>query len=610
MRTRRLIPWIVYVVCALAVLEGLGYAAWKALDLQRQGRRDEAARLALWRMDSALTAVLAAESARPYFHYRAFHPAERAYSAMLGPVQPGEVLVPSPLLTEVPPFVKLHFEVDAGGALSSPQAPDGNLRDLAEAEYVASDDVIAAEALRLHLAELLRMPAHSLHRAVDAEAERAPPPEFDRRLDAPERASDADLIARQETAAAAQLGGQRSLAEFSAAEPGEADERADADLRLQSRSRPAPPRVADREQPRVSLGAFSASWLRGDELVLVREVSVGERTLRQGVWLDWPSLRDWLAGQVAGLAPGLTIEPARDATSIDSAGRGLAVIPATLRLPERGSAWRELGTPLGIVLAMTWTAALLAVLAIGVVLRLSTSLAERRGRFVSAVTHELRTPMTTVRLYADLLASDAALDDRRREGFVATLRDESGRLARIIENVLVYARLGRRGHSGNGSRCTVGVLLDRVAAEQRPGVERTGRSLVVRSPVEVRDVVVDADAEAAGRILGNLIENACKYALPAESPTIELVAHADGDRVRISVRDHGPGVPSHERRRIFEPFHRAARDEYTEHGLGLGLALARGLARQMGGTIALDDPDGYEGAGARFTLTLRLATRS
>ena len=113
MRTKRVIPWIIYVVCALAVLEGLGYAGYKALDLQRQRREDEAARLALWRMDSALTAVLAAESARPYFHYRPFHPAERAYSAMLGPVEPGEVLVPSPLLTRVPPFVRLHFEIDA-----------------------------------------------------------------------------------------------------------------------------------------------------------------------------------------------------------------------------------------------------------------------------------------------------------------------------------------------------------------------------------------------------------------------------------------------------------------------------------------------------------------
>ena len=155
MRTRRVLPWVLYFVCAIAVLEGLGYAAYKALDLQRQRRDDQTIQRALSRMDTALSAVLAAESARPYFHYRAFHPAERAYSAMLGPIEPGEVLVPSPLLTEVPPFVRLHFEVDATGAVTSPQAPDGNLRDLAEAEYVAADDVIAAEALRLMLAQLI-----------------------------------------------------------------------------------------------------------------------------------------------------------------------------------------------------------------------------------------------------------------------------------------------------------------------------------------------------------------------------------------------------------------------------------------------------------------------
>jgi signal transduction histidine kinase len=595
LRTRRIIPWIVYAVCALAVLEGLGYAGYKALDLQRQRREDEAARLALWRMDSALTAVLAAESARPYFHYRPFHAAERAYNAMLGPVEPGEVLVPSPLLTRLPPFVRLHFEVDPEGRVTSPQAPDGNLRDLAESEYVAAEDVIAAEALRLMLSEML-----GDRQRVTLGAPVSP-------------AADADRLARQEAAAAAQLG--RSPSQTEALSDAAADARDTAGLRAPSevsesmiesntrippaRSRRAPETQSVREQPEVALGPLSASWLGGEELVLMRDVRVGATTLRQGVWLDWPGLHAWLLAQVADVTPGARLQPGVEQ------GRSLAVIPAVLKAPASGSVLDEVASPLGVVLLLTWTAALLAIIAIGVVLRLATSLAERRGRFVSAVTHELRTPMTSVRLYADLLASDAASDGDRRTRFVGTLREEAARLARIIENVLDYARLGRvNGQpTGHSSRPTIGFVLEQAAMEQAPALQRAGMALRCAVSPEVAEARLDADADATVRILGNLIENACKYAHQAERAEVEVAVRVDGGLAHFTVRDWGPGVPRRDQRRIFEPFHRAARDELRENGLGLGLALGRGLARQMGGALVLADVD----RGACFVLTLPLA---
>lgn len=599
MRTKRIIPWIIYVVCALAVLEGLGYAGYKALDLQRQRRQDEAARLALWRIDSALTAVLAAESARPYFHYRAFHPAERAYSAMLGPVEPGEVLVPSPLLTRVPPFVRLHFEVGPDGQVTSPQAPDGNLRDLAESEYVAADDVIAAEALRLMLAELLpRQPQDRVTLEMTSQD-----------------AVDEDQLARQETAAAAQL------AEAPArAEQGRADirsqlqsETADGSPVVQepavelepqrnaavpaSRERRTPETRTVIEQPEVTLGPLSATWLAGEELVLVRDVVVGETTLRQGVWLDWPSLRAWLLAQVEGVTPGAKLRPG------SSASRSLAVIPAAIEVPASGSVLSELASPLGIVLLLTWAAALLAVVAIGVVLRLATSLAERRGRFVSAVTHELRTPMTSVRLYADLLASDAAADESCRARFITTLKDESARLARIIENVLAYARLGRPNGDATADQITIEALIDQAVHEQAASLQQAELEVNLDIDESAASASIDADGDVAIRILANLVENACKYAQPNEQPELCIHARQRDGMVAITVRDWGPGVPDRERRRIFDAFHRAQRDELRENGLGLGLALGRGLAKQLGGSLELDEID----VGASFTLRLPLA---
>lgn len=599
MRTKRVIPWIIYVVCALAVLEGLGYAGYNALDLQRQQRQDEAARLALWRIDSALTAVLAAESARPYFHYRAFHPAERAYSAMLGPVEPGEVLVPSPLLTRVPPFVRLHFEVGPDGQVTSPQAPDGNLRDLAESEYVAADDVIAAEALRLMLEELL--PNQPQERVTLGMT--------------PQDIIDEDQLARQETAAAAQLAESPARTEQARADMWSQLQSESADgspvqqepaVELEnqrntpvpaSRARRAPATKTVIDQPEVTLGPLSAMWLAGEELVLMRDVIVGETTLRQGVWLDWPSLRGWLIAQVEGVTPGAELRPG------SSASRSLAVIPAAIEVPEHGNVLGELASPLGIVLLLTWAAALLAVVAIGIVLRLATSLAERRGRFVSAVTHELRTPMTSVRLYADLLASDAASDESRRTKFVTTLREESARLARIIENVLAYARLGRPNGDGEADQITIGALIDRALHEQAASLQQA--ALDVQRDIDDSTVGarIDADGDAAIRILGNLVENACKYAHPNERAELCISARQADGMAAITVRDWGPGVPDRERRRIFEPFHRAQRDELRENGLGLGLALGRGLAKQLGGSLELDETN----IGASFTLRLPIA---
>lgn len=593
-------------VCAAAVLEGLGYAGYKALDLQRQRREDEAARLALWRMDSALMAVLAAESARPYFHYRPFHAAERAYSAMLGPVEPGEVLVPSPLLTRVPPFVRLHFEIGPDGRVTSPQAPDGNLRDLAESEYVAADDVIAAEALRLMLAQLLETGT--------------PDPVIGRELVG--ATVDADRLARQETAAAAQLAESPRAFEAgveleSSDSPGDASLGLLAEQSKQSepmqqpateranrvpaaRSRQAPDNRRAFEQPDVVLGPLSASWLSGEELVLMRDVRVGGTPLRQGVWLDWPSLQQWLSSQVSDLVPGARLRPGA------MEARSLAVIPAVIEVPEAGTIRAELASPLGVVLVLTWGAALLAVIAIGVVLRLATGLAERRGRFVSAVTHELRTPMTSVRLYADLLATDAARDGERRDRFIGTLREESARLARIIENVLAYARLGRTTDNGHADtrRPIVGELVEQAVDEQALALANAGLSVCNRVGEGVASRTLDVDGDAAVRILGNLIENACKYAHSAERAEVEISVRCDGGMARFTVRDWGPGVLRRDQRRIFDAFHRSQRDELRESGLGLGLALGRGLARQMGGILVLDEVK----HGACFTLSLPLAS--
>jgi signal transduction histidine kinase len=265
-------------------------------------------------------------------------------------------------------------------------------------------------------------------------------------------------------------------------------------------------------------------------------------------------------------------------------------------LPARASL-----TPTHLTLGVTWLAVLGAVVAIGVVLRASMELSDRRGRFVSAVTHELRTPLTTFCLYTEMLADNMVRDEPRRTEYLSTLKGESRRLAGIVENVLDYARLGERAKAAPPAPVPLADLL----ADVRPALEaharRCGMDLAAdTAPAD--GALVAADPRTVERILLNLVDNACKYASDSADRRLHLTARSGGDGVEISLRDHGPGVPRGEQARIFEPFHRARRDaQGPKAGLGLGLALARGLARELGGDLRLATPPGD---GAEFRLTL------
>ncbi|MCZ6682471.1 MAG: sensor histidine kinase, partial [Planctomycetota bacterium] len=124
------------------VLAAMGWISLTVLRLDRaevkasrQAVAEESIRLALWRMDSALGPLIAQESQRPYFNYRAFYSAERAYTRMFNEIQPEEVLLPSPLLTFASPSILLHFQIGPDGRITSPQAATGAMRRLAETAY-------------------------------------------------------------------------------------------------------------------------------------------------------------------------------------------------------------------------------------------------------------------------------------------------------------------------------------------------------------------------------------------------------------------------------------------------------------------------------------------
>ena len=350
------------------------------------------------------------------------------------------------------------------------------------------------------------------------------------------------------------------------------------------------------------LAALSAVWA-GDALLLARRVQPAtEATAVEGAVLDWPRLQADLVATIADLLPGATLEPANDTTPTTDQ-RLLAAIPARLVPgpvpPPVVAGW----SPLRGTLAVAWAAMAVAAAAVGALLASVLALSERRAAFVSSVTHELRTPLTTFRLYSGLL-EEGMVAAAEVPTYHATLRREADRLTHLVENVLAYARLERGRHAARLAPVSVGDLLAHVTPRPAERATQAGFDWQIEADDATRRLTVTTDPAAVEQVLFNLVDNACKYARAAEPALIAVTATPRGRSLAIAVRDHGPGVTAREAARLFEPFRKSARDAAEgAAGVGLGLALSRRLARQMGGDLASEPPtDG----GSRFVLTLPL----
>jgi signal transduction histidine kinase len=259
---------------------------------------------------------------------------------------------------------------------------------------------------------------------------------------------------------------------------------------------------------------------------------------------------------------------------------------------------------LALILAL---AACAAVLAGAVAVLLIGSLRQRRRRadFVSAIAQEMRTPLTTFRLYTDILA-EGMVAPAEQHDYLDTLRAEADRLEHLVENVLAYSRLERRPEPRLEPvplADLLGELWDRLGGH----AVRAGMALAVDLPFpELAEERVLVDRNAVERILLNLMDNACKYATGGTDARLEVRALRRGRHLVLRFQDNGPGIASGERRRLFRPFHKsAARAAGGVPGVGLGLPLSRRLARSMGGDLRLVD-SGPRG-GAAFELSLRRA---
>jgi signal transduction histidine kinase len=260
-------------------------------------------------------------------------------------------------------------------------------------------------------------------------------------------------------------------------------------------------------------------------------------------------------------------------------------------------AWTPLRTGLGVA----WGASLLGLTAAALGAWSLLVLSERRIRVVSAVTHELRTPLTTLRLYLDMLAGGLVAPAQQEE-YVRTLHGETDRLNRLVSNVLDFSRLeNQRPRLGRTTMPTAD-LLEQVRSDWHCRCQNAEKELVVENETGA-DSTVTTDVQLVQQVLGNLVDNACKYSQSAEDRRIFLRAKKDCQgRLVFAVEDRGPGVAASERRSIFRAFRRGQTVDATTGGVGLGLALAQRWARLLGGRLLLEKR--AKGTGACFRLEM------
>jgi signal transduction histidine kinase len=609
--------WIGFVFCLAVVLAAMGWISLAALRLDRaaaEARRQEAEahrqtaweeniRLALWRMDWTLAPFVAQESARPYFVYSPFLPVNRAYSNMFNERSQGERLIPSPLLREVSPNILVHFQFEPDGRLTSPQLPIGANLDLAVPKHTSAAAVGKTEAQLARVAALV-----DRQRLLSMLPQRTPEPIA--MVVSPLAQSAEQRWAQQQQRQLDLDNFGRGAVEFNARSQAV---QTNTSVMVQNQAANS---LNDLSLPPTDVAGvlMTPLWIDG-ELILARRVSAGGREYLQGCLLDWPAIKTSLLETVDDLLPDADLEPVRKVPAQGEA-RMLAALPVRLipgemiaGPPLEGIRGEGFLSPILLSLGAAWSCVLLAACAVAALLLGVVRLSERRAAFVTAVTHELRTPLTTFQMYAEMLAEGMVPDAAQQKDYLNTLRAESVRLTHLVENVLCYARLERgrtqRVPDGRLEQLTLAQLVGQIKDRLAGRAEHAGMQLVVETEDGAGEAHVRTNVSAAEQILFNLVDNACKYAAAADDKRIQLSLQADTGTARLQLRDHGPGVSPAARRRMFRPFSKSAHEAaHTAPGVGLGLALSRRLARDMGGELRLDE---NVTDGACFVLTLPTA---
>lgn len=604
-------PWIIWSLsglCALLVFGAMAMITRHTLSLEKDRAHAEAkaefegwVRLALWRMDSAASGILAEENNRPAWQFK--------------DVDLNRPQKSNPLNRYVPEKVKHYFEVQKGVVSAPNKTADwGSLQSLLHEESTSAVRKKEQKNQKVRQADnnldVLRAVAQSSKEVNSKDAQ------WDAQVAVAkqQRASKSNEVLRnsqeyQTNYNLAEKVKRQSIVNKSKASIQQKE--------IKGVPAAKPSVLSDQLEDVVPLAPhlslLTPVWL-GEDLVLVREVNDDGGTRLQGVWLDASSIRQSLLEDISDLLPNARLEPVRQGLSVllgevadvnADDPMVMAALPWRL-LPGAVNVAEPVGwTPMRKTLILAWIGAGLAALAAVVLLRGVVKLSERRASFVSSVTHELRTPLTTFSLYSDMLAEGMIKDEEKKMEYLSTLRRESARLTHLVENVLAYSRIERGSARARIESVRVGDLIARMTDRLQQRVEEAGMKLRIEIPDQLEGHEIHIDTTAVEQIIFNLVDNASKYANGdgcGELITLRALSLNRGRGVALQVCDQGAGIQKSEHRRLFRAFHKSAQEAaHTKPGVGLGLALSRRLARALGGDLKIIEQE----QGACFELSLK-----
>ena len=231
-------------------------------------------------------------------------------------------------------------------------------------------------------------------------------------------------------------------------------------------------------------------------------------------------------------------------------------------------------------------------------------LSERRSQFVSSVTHELKTPLTNIRMYIEMLEQGIARDTEREQEYFQIINSEGSRLSRLINNVLDLAKLEKKQRALNLKEGTFEEVVAEVKTVMQAKLKQENFTLEI---IQENIRPFNYDREVMIQVLINLIENSIKFGQAAVQKEITIRTFQEGKWVKIAVSDRGPGIPRRALRKIFDDFYRVDNSLARKtRGTGIGLALVKKFIKLIGGEVrAQNNPKG----GCTITISLPASTQ-
>jgi signal transduction histidine kinase len=215
---------------------------------------------------------------------------------------------------------------------------------------------------------------------------------------------------------------------------------------------------------------------------------------------------------------------------------------------------------------------------------------ERQARFVSSVTHELKTPLTNIRMYVEMLEQGMARGPEREQEYFGILQSEGARLSRLITNVLELSKLEKKHRRPNLQIGTFDEVLAEVANLTAASLKQAGFMMRCEKTL-TRPFRYDRDVMV--QVLINLIENSVKFGRGAQVKEIVVRLREEGSRVILEVIDAGPGIPGRDLKKIFNDFYRAENAVTSASGgTGIGLALVKRFVKLLGGRVSANNNSG------------------